>query len=153
MGCSLEERHLRKVDPEGALSMTSRWEIDRSRNSPGWIAEGATFRLNSPRAAQWRGSIWRNPEKCFVQMVWWTVFSWFFFCIPWLKQWSDLVSYQVPRDRCQCWARLTPTQLFLLTFCTDTAFTISIAGSNRVCNAWNEEIYFWPGLSDYLEII
>lgn len=98
MGCSLEERHLLKVDPERALSMTSRWEIDRSRNSPGWIARGCHFQaqLSACSTVTWiNGAIQRIfSVKCCGERN-----SVVFLLHPWLKQWSDLVSYQVLSSR------------------------------------------------------
>ena len=86
-----------------ALSMTSRWEINRSRNSPGWIARGSTPLSGSTLRVQHSDvDQWRNPEKFKLHMLWWTEFCGFFYVFllhPWLKQWSDLVSYQVLSSR------------------------------------------------------
>ena len=82
MGCSLEERHLLKVDPERALSMDFEMGDRQIQEFPRFgLPEGATFRLNSPRAAQWRGSMAQSREF-FRSNVVVNGIPWFFFCIP-----------------------------------------------------------------------
>lgn len=64
MGCSLEERHLPKVDPYYGPIHDFEMGDRRSRNSPGWIARGSTPLSGSTLRMQHSDvDQWCNPEK------------------------------------------------------------------------------------------